>query len=109
MKDVVIWKQSGSLCYPVKSILTKMKESYSPTLSKTVIDIVWQKCIPSRAQVYVWLANLEKLKIGDFVVEKWIIDTQQAFCLFCNREVESNTHILITCRFSWRSWMKMLE
>ena len=85
MEDGVIWKKSGSLCYPVKSIITKMNESYAPTLSKIVIDIVWQKCIPPRAQVYVWLANLEKLKTGDFLVKKGIIDFQQALCPFCNR------------------------
>ena len=102
MEDSVIWKQSGSMGYPVKSIVTKMNESYAPTLPKPVIDIVWQKYIPPRAQVHVWLANLEKLKIGDFLVERGIIDYQQALCPFCNLEVESNTHILLTCRLSWR-------
>ena len=64
---------------------------------------------PSRAQLYVWMENLEKLKTGDFLAKKGIIDFQQAICPFCNLEVETNYHILLTCRFSWSAWMKMLE
>ena len=109
MEDGVYWKHFGSLCYPVKSIVAKMNESYAPTLSKPMINLVWQKFIPPRAQLSVWLANLEKLKTGDFLVEKGIIDSQQAIFPFCNLETKSNSHILFTCRFSWSSWMKILE
>ena len=74
-EDGVYWKYSGNLCYPIKSIRAKMNEAYTPTFSKPIIDIVWQKFIPPRAQFSVWLANLEKLKTGDFLVEKGIIDS----------------------------------
>ena len=104
MEDSVVWKHSGSLYYPTKSIGTKMFEAQAPILPKPIINLVWQKFIPPRAQLSVWLANLEKLKTGDFLVEKGIIDAQLAVCLFCNIETESNSHILLTCSFSWRSW-----
>ena len=55
------------------------------------------------------MANLEKLKTGDHLLRLGIIDPQQAACPFCDLETESNNHILFTCRFSWCSWMKMLE
>ena len=74
MEDGVIWKHSGSLWYPVKNIVAKVNEAYAPTLPKPIINIVWQKYIPPRAQLYVWMANLEKLKTGDFLAEKGIID-----------------------------------
>ncbi|XP_057526417.1 uncharacterized protein LOC130805650 [Amaranthus tricolor] len=108
MEDAVIWKSSGSLYYPAKSIGVKIIESHAPTLPKHIINLVWQKLITPRAQMSVWLASLEKLKTGDFHVEKGIIDSQMASCPFCNLETESNSHILFTCRFSW-SVMKMLE
>ena len=76
MEDGVYWKHSGSLCYPVKSIGAIMNESYAPTLSTPIINLVWQKFIPPRAQLSVWLANLEKLNTGDFLVEKGIINPQ---------------------------------
>ena len=50
-----------------------------------------------------------KLKTGDNLLSLGIIDPQQALCPFCCLETESNNHTLFTCRFSWCSWMKMLE
>ncbi|XP_057518409.1 uncharacterized protein LOC130799324 [Amaranthus tricolor] len=103
MEDRVIWKHSSSLFYPTKSIGVKMFEDQAPILSKPIINLVWQKFIPPRAQLAVWLANLEKLKTGDFLVQKGIIDTQLAVCPFYSRDTESDSHILFTCSFSWRS------
>ena len=50
-----------------------------------------------------------KLKTGDYLVKLGIIEPQQAVCPFCNIEIETNNHILFTCRFSWCAWMKILE
>ena len=82
LTDGVYWKQSGSLCFPVKSIAAKMYDSYAPILSKSIVNIVWQKFVPPRAQLSIWFANLEKLKTGDFLEEKGIINSQQAICPF---------------------------
>ena len=57
----------------------------------------------------VWLASLERLKTGDFLLEKGIIDSQRATCPFCNTATELNSHILLTCNFSLRSWIKILN
>ena len=108
-EDGVLWRHSGSQCYPVNSIATKMFEESTPTISRSVTNIVWQNFIPPRAQLYVWLANLDKLNTGDFLAEKGIIDAQMALCPFCNLITESNSHILFTCRFSWYTWMSMLK
>ncbi|XP_057518489.1 uncharacterized protein LOC130799411 [Amaranthus tricolor] len=108
-KDGVYWKHSGSLCYPTKCITAKINEVYTPFLPRPIVNIVWQKFIPPRAKLSVWLANLEKLKTGDFLVEKGIINPQEAACPFCSLQLESNSHILFTCRFSWSAWMEILK
>ena len=108
-EDGVYWNHSGNLCYPTKCIMAKIYESYTPSLPKPIINIVWQKGIPLRAKLYVWLANLEKLKTGDVLVGKGIINPQEATCPFCSLELESNSHILFTCRFAWSTWMYILE
>ena len=108
-EDSVFWKHSGSNIYPTKHIGEKMIEDRQPILPKAVSNYVWQSFIPPRAQISVWLASLERLKTGDFLLEKGIIDLQRALCPFCNRETESNAHILLTCSFSWRSWMAVLK
>lgn len=56
-----------------------------------------------------WMANLEKLKTGNFLLDKGIIDVQQALCPLCNLVVESNSHVLFTCRFAWGTWMEILK
>ena len=96
----MVWKQSSSLYYPTKIIGAKMIDDRAPILPKAIINLVWQKAIPPRAQLSVWLENLEKLKTGDFLVEKGIIDAQLAACPFCNIEVESTSHNMFTCNFS---------
>ena len=108
-EDGVYQKHSRSLSYPVKSIGVKMNESHDPILSKPITNLIWKKYIPPRAQLSVRLANMEKFNTGDFLVEKGVIDTQLVSCPFCNLETESNSHILFTCRFSWCTWMEMLE
>ena len=97
------------MVYPTKIIGSKLFEGREPILPKTVINFVWHSFIPPRAQLSVWLANLERLNTGDFLLEKGIIDSQRAACPFCNSDTESNTHLLLTCNFSWRSWTAILK
>ena len=109
MTDGVCWNNSDNVGYPVKNIVEKMSESYAPALPKPVINLVWQKFLPPRAQLLVWMANLGKLKTGDHLAKWGIIEASHAVYPFCNIETETNNHILFTCRFSWCAWMKMLE
>lgn len=55
-----------------------------------------------------WFALMGKLKTGDFLVEKGILVAQHALYPFCNLEVESNSHILFTCKLPWGIWMRLL-
>ncbi|XP_057523883.1 uncharacterized protein LOC130803701 [Amaranthus tricolor] len=108
-QDGVMWKHSGDKTYPTKSIIAKANETFSPTLPRHIINIVWRSFIPPRAKLTVWLENLEKLKTGDFLVEMGIINPQDALCPFCSLEIESNSHIIFTCRFAWSTWMEILK
>ena len=51
--DGVYWKHSDNVGYPVKSIVEKMSNSSDPILPKLVINLVWQKILPPRAQLTV--------------------------------------------------------
>ena len=97
------------MVYPTKSIIAKINESFTPSLTKPIINIIWTKFIPPRVKLAVWLENLEKLKTGDFLVEKGIIDPPEAACPFCSTDMESNSHILFSCRFAWNTWMNIVE
>ena len=74
--DGVYWRGFGNFFFLVKFVVAKVYESYAPILFKPIINTIWQKFIPPRAQLTIRLTNLEKLKTGDFLVEKGIIDSQ---------------------------------
>ena len=107
--DGVIWKGSGKSSFHAKSISDKIYEASSPLIPKQSIMSIWQSHTPPRAQLTVWLAHLEKLKTGDILLERGIIDPQQALCPFCTHALESNSHVLFTCAFSWGIWMDLLN
>ena len=104
-----MWNNKEMASYPTNGISSTLYESLTPPIPKSIASVVWQKYIPPRAQLTVWLAYKEKLKTGDFLVEKGIIGPQNAGCPFCRTELETNSHILFTCRFAWSTWMEMLK
>ena len=105
----VLWKRSHVASYPTKCIHESFNSSLGAPIPKSLVSIVWQRFIPPRARLTVWLAYKEKLKTGDLLVEKGIITPQNARCPFCNSELESNSYILFTCRFAWNTWMEILR
>src|SRR5687768_13661854 len=78
-------------------------------LPKSVINSIWKNSVTPRAQLILWMANLDKLKTSDFLVEKGNIDALQVISPFYRVDVETNSHILLSCHFSWSIWMKILE
>lgn len=105
----VTWRNSGFCSYPTKCIVEKAYKSSIPLLAKPVIELVWKNYIPPRVQLTLWLAILEKLKTGDKLVALGIVDAQDALCPFCRLVVESNSHVLFTCSFSWGAWMEIMR
>lgn len=107
--DGVSWKWSGDSRYSISNIMERWYMSSTPSIPRNIADSIWRACIPPRARLVVWTANLEKLKTGDLLVAWGIIEMQNAMCPFCGLEMETNSHILFSCKFSWSTWMAMLE
>ena len=105
----LMWNNVDNAAYPTKAIATTFNNSLGVSMSKSLESVVWQKYIPPRAQLTVWLAYKAKLKTGDSLVQKGMISPQNACCPFCESELETNNHILFTCRFAWNSWMEILK
>ena len=108
-ENSVLWNRSQITSYPTKCIHESFNNSLGAQIPKSLVSIVWQRFIPPRARLTVWMAFKEKLKTGDLLVEKGIIGPQYARCPFCCSELESNSHILFTCRFAWSTWMEILK
>lgn len=107
--DGILWHGSSFSSFSIKQIVNKTYDSVAPIIPKDIIKIIWQSCYPPRAQLTIWMACLGKLKTGELLLSKGIIDHHQALCPFCNSEVESLSHVLFSCSFSWGVWMEMLK
>lgn len=108
-RDGISWHGSDGSRYPTKEIMAKIYASYSPILPQAVSSYIWSIRGPPRAHLTVWLACLMKLKTGDWMVSKGLLDPSLALCPFCQGALETNSHVLFTCSFSWRVWMEILH
>lgn len=108
-KDGVCWHGNNYIKFPIQKILDKVYESNNSLFPPPASNLIWRVKIPPRAKIVLWSAMLEKLKTGDFLVEKGLLDPSNALCPLCNLEVETNSHILFTCSFSWMVWMWILD
>lgn len=74
--DDICWRDSNIRDYPFRTIVDKIYESCEPILPPTSVRSLWHICAPPRARLTVWFALLGKLKTGDLLVEKGILETQ---------------------------------
>lgn len=107
--DGVSWHGKHHQSFPIQDIVNKFYASYDPLLPKEVCNYIWKIKVPPRAQLVLWLANLEKLKTGDALGSKGLIDPMNGLCTFCNSETETTAHVIFSCTFSWSIWMHILE
>jgi reverse transcriptase-like protein len=107
--DDVVWRGGSFNVFPIKEISDSLYSSITPILPKEISHIIWKIKAPPRALLVIWLANLEKLKTGDTLIDRGLLEPRLGVCPFCDNSVESNSHILFSCRFSWRIWMEILH
>lgn len=108
-RDEICWQGVQVSTFPIKDIGDKFYACVTPLLPKEISMLIWKMKVPPRVQLIFWLANLEKLKTGDMLIDHGRIDPSLGKCPFCEVEFESNSHLLFTCSFSWRIWMEVLK
>lgn len=109
LRDEVCWQGQKVRVFPIKDIGDLLYAPVTPILPKEISVLIWKIKVPPRVHLIVWLANLEKLKTGDMLIDHGLIDPSSGKCPFCDVEIESNSHLLFTCNFSWRIWMEVLK
>lgn len=78
VSDGIQWRGSTASNYPIQSIVEKVYSNNIPILSPDSISYLWRSFAPPRARLTLWFAMFGKLKTGDFLFEKGIIDQQDA-------------------------------
>lgn len=98
--DGICWHGNEYNKFPIKRIMDKLYASSAAILPVSMSSLLWKIKAPPRTLIVIWLAGLQKLKTGDFLVEKGLLDTINALCPLYNAELETNSHVLFSCSFS---------
>ena len=64
---------------------------------------------PPRVEFFMWLALLEKLNTKELLWRKGVLQEDQIECTFCSVQVESSSHLLMSCPVSWKVWCTIAE
>jgi hypothetical protein len=73
--------------------------------SIAVVPQVWGSWAPSKVIVFSWQALLGRLPTRDNLVCRRILPSGVAsWCPWCEGQVESENHLLVTCPLAWAVW-----
>jgi hypothetical protein len=70
---------------------------------------VWITLTPSKVQLFLWLLVQDKVTTRDFLFQHDCLTLQKSRCAFCNSSLETSSHLLIHCHFTWNIWMKLIS
>lgn len=91
--------------FSIKSFVdTTLNFVYTKSLSSSVVECLWSKKAPPRAEMLTRFLVKEKLKTREYMLNLGLIQNEQALCTFCNNTIKSTSHLFFTCLYSWNFW-----
>ncbi|XP_028093879.1 uncharacterized protein LOC114293964 [Camellia sinensis] len=105
--DGLSWAADRSGIFTVSSVY---KWSELPSnLPTKVVDLIWKNAAPPKVQFFAWLAWKGRIKTSTFLQSIGILSANSDVnCVFCMKERETASHVLLCCMFSWRVWSNIL-
>ncbi|KAI8537901.1 hypothetical protein RHMOL_Rhmol09G0060000 [Rhododendron molle] len=92
------------------SKLFNCQQNIANNSAKKVFHLIWHQAAPYRVQCFGWMAQLGKIKTGDFLLRIGILHRQHhALCKFCGETIESIDHSLLICTPVWNVWCEILD
>lgn len=102
LSDKLLWIPDTSNGYNVKSFTEiAANKMFNKILPTQIVDFVWQKVAPPRAQMVVWFLARDRLKVGSYLSNIGVISTENARCPFCYAHIETSSHLFFTFEFTW--------
>jgi len=95
-----IWTLNNNGLFSVKSC-SKMLDQLLYGGAKPFQSSVWIKLTPSKVQLFLWLVVQDKVTTRDFLFQHDYLTLQESRCAFCNKSLESSSHLFIHCHFTW--------
>ena len=110
-KDQPYWGETSTGEFSVSSAYEMLLKEESSPLNAVEIRDTWQKVwklrIPGKVKHFLWQACSEALPTKHNLYKKKIINNQ--LCNFCERAVETTSHVLWACPYANGMWSKMGE
>ncbi|XP_028085233.1 uncharacterized protein LOC114286279 [Camellia sinensis] len=105
--DGLSWAADRSGIFTVSSVY---KWSELPSnLPTKVVNLIWKNAAPPKVQFFAWLAWKGRIKTSTFLQSIGILSANSDVnCVFCMKEKETASHVLLCCMFSWRVWSNIL-
>nr|KYP72297.1 Putative ribonuclease H protein At1g65750 family [Cajanus cajan] len=95
VRDVWTWETELAGLYSVKSTYTSLFQRQTVQLDETDWVWIWQTCLPTSIQFFLWQICYEALPTKEALVHRSIIDNNN--CLVCNVHHETLMHCLLDC------------
>ena len=89
--DAIVWKFTSNGIYSVQSLYAVVNFRGVKPIHPPAI---WELCIPSRVQVFLWLLSNNKLLTRDNLAKRREVNEKS--CVFCD-EPESISHLFFDC------------
>jgi len=102
-RDKLLWDQNSK--FSAKTLYVKAVNTVeNDGAVDRLVCTVWQKIVPPKVQLMVWIALLGKLNTKDKLWRKGIISEELNQCTFCHNHAEDINHLLATCTVAWSVW-----
>ncbi|GMP72459.1 hypothetical protein CsSME_00030493 [Camellia sinensis var. sinensis] len=105
--DGLSWAADRSGIFTVSSAY-KWSE-LTTTMPTQVVELIWKNAAPPKAQFFAWLAWKGRIKTSTYLQSIRILSpNSDVNCVFCRKERETVSHVLLCCSFSWRVWSNII-
>ncbi|KAI8543503.1 hypothetical protein RHMOL_Rhmol08G0223300 [Rhododendron molle] len=107
-EDVLQWKWSTDKQFTVKSIYNQWEQVDQNR--NQVLGSLWKNLCPPKVEIFSWLAVQEKVATRSALSRRNMIqEDQQLSCPLCSMQLETPSHLLLFCQFSWSVWSLILD
>lgn len=107
-EDCLQWRWSKDLNFSVKSAYSKWEEDQKFVINEELAS-VWKNICPPKVEFFVWLAIQNCIAAKSVLNGRGILNINNAYCPFCNSEVETPEHVLVQCHISWGVWSAIVS
>ena len=109
VEDKREWLADPSGIFSSKSAFGSLTRDHSMPVNYLAKSI-WKLNIPIKVKVFIWLLVLDKISVQTNLQKRRPYHSlSPGWCVMCKKDNESLDHLFLTCEFTNRFWIKILQ